>query len=451
MTTGNISSGDMMAIMLNAKTQNSIISSGTQATESFQSIFSQNSNTGAEVTNDVLAVSDADSIETAFDKSKANKTKEILKADDASKAGINDEAYSKLSEQIKDVVTEELNISEEELSKVMAELGLTFADLLNPQNVAKLIAHVENVEPAAIIIDGNLTGHLTDIVNAINDMVQVMAEELDIPVEDVVKEFESYITDREMSDEEATFEQPVKTVIKDEETGKEITVTMEGNRVTETKTETTETLQTADNVESQNHSTNKENTANSDSSSEQNSASDMFAGSLLNNLTDSIQNSAGIQNDFSQIYNANATDIINQLIDSIKVNVTADTSSMELQLTPENLGKINLTVVAKDGQITASITAQNDLVKAVIESQLIQLKETLASQGLKVTDVEVTVANQEFNRNFDDNNGNAKEQKSNAHKKFRGIEELSDAGNDFEESVIDRIIESEGSSVNFRA
>ena len=117
----------------------------------------------------------------------------------------------------------------------------------------------------------------------------------------------------------------------------------------------------------------------------------------------------------------------------------------------EALGKINLTVVAKDGQITASITAQNDVVKAVIESQLIQLKETLASQGLKVTDVEVTVANQGFNRSFDDNNGNAKEQKSNAHKKFRGIEELLDVDNGFEETVMDRIIESEGSSVNFRA
>lgn len=447
MTTGNISSGDMMAVMLNAKTQNSIISSGTQVTESFQSIFGQNRG-DADVNSAMEMVNDTDSIETAFDKSKANKTKEILKADEAADAGINDEAYSKLSENIKDVVKEELGISEEELSKAMAELGLTFADLLSPQNVAKLVAHVENVEPAAIIIDGNLTEHLTEIVNAINDMVQTIAEELQIPVEDVVKEFESYLAEGENVESEMVTEQPVTTVISDEETGKEITVTMEGNRVTETTTETTETM---GNVDNQNQTMDKDNSADSSASGEQNNSSDMFAGSLLNNLTDSIQNSAGIQGDFSQIYNANATDIINQLIDSIKVNVTADTSSMELQLTPENLGKINLTVVAKDGQITASITAQNDLVKAVIESQLIQLKETLANQGLKVTDVEVTVANQEFNRNFDDNNGNAKEQKSNAHKKFRGIDELSDAGSDFEESVIDRIIESEGSSVNFRA
>ena len=447
MTTGNISSGDMMAVMLNAKTQSGIISSGTQVTESFQSIFGQNREGNVDVNNVMDVANDTDSIGTAFDKSKANKTKEILKADEAADAGINDEAYSKLSENIKDVVKEELGISEEELSKAMAELGLTFADLLNPQNVAKLVAHVENVEPAAIIIDGNLTEHLTEIVNAINDMVQAMADELQIPVEDVAKEFESYLADGENVELEVTDEQPVTTVIKDEETGKEITVTMEGNRVTET---TTEITQDAENVLNQNQS-NDNDSAESKSSDEQNGSTDMFAGSLLNNLSDSIQNSAGIQSDFSQFYNVNATDIMNQLIDSIKVNVTADTSSMELQLTPENLGKINLTVIAKDGQITASIAAQNDIVKAVIESQLIQLKETLASQGLKVTEVEVTVANQEFNRNFDDSNGKAKEEHSNAHKKFRGIEELDDTVDNFEGSVIDQIIESEGSSVNFRA
>lgn len=447
MTTGNISSGDMMAVMLNAKTQNSIISSGTQVTESFQSIFGQSHGDG-DINNAIEMVNDTDSIGNAFDKSKANKTKEILKADEISDSAVNGEAYNELSEDIKDVVTEELDISEEELSKAMAELGLTFADLLNPQNVAKLVAHVENVEPAAIIIDGNLTGHLTEIVKAINDMVQAMAEELQIPVEDVTKEFESYLADGENTEAEFVAEQPVTTVIKDEDTGKEITVTMEGNRVTDT---TTETVNSMENVENQSQSMDKDNSADSNASSENNNSSDMFAGSLLNNLSDSIQNSAGIQSDFSQIYNANATDIINQLIDSIRVNVTADTSMMELQLTPENLGKINLTVVAKDGQITASITAQNDLVKAVIESQLVQLKEALASQGLKVTDVEVTVANQGFNRSFDDNNGNAKEQKSNAHKKFRGIDELSDVDNGFEETVMDRIIESEGSSVNFRA
>lgn len=447
MTTGNISSGDMMAVMLNAKTQNSIISSGTQVTESFQSIFGQSHGDG-DINNAIEMVNDTDSIGNAFDKSKANKTKEILKADEISDSAVNGEAYNELSEDIKDVVTEELDISEEELSKAMAELGLTFADLLNPQNVAKLVAHVENVEPAAIIIDGNLTGHLTEIVKAINDMVQAMAEELQIPVEDVAKEFESYLADGENTEAELVAEQPVTTVIKDEDTGKEITVTMEGNRVTDT---TTETVNSMENVDNQSQSMDKDNSADSNASGENNNSSDMFAGSLLNNLSDSIQNSAGIQSDFSQIYNANATDIINQLIDSIRVNVTVDTSMMELQLTPENLGKINLTVVAKDGQITASITAQNDLVKAVIESQLIQLKETLASQGLKVTDVEVTVANQGFNRSFDDNNGNAKEQKSNAHKKFRGIDELSDVDNGFEETVMDRIIESEGSSVNFRA
>ena len=44
---------------------------------------------------------------------------------------------------------------------------------------------------------------------------------------------------------------------------------------------------------------------------------------------------------------------------------------MEIQLNPENLGKINLTVVAKDGMITAQLTAQNEAVKNAIENQIV--------------------------------------------------------------------------------
>lgn len=448
MTTGNISSGEMMAVMINAKAQTSIISSGTQVTESFQSIFGQNSASTEDMTQISGMVSDNDSIETAFDKSKANKTKEILKADEAKDSSITDDAYNKLTEEVKDVVKKELGLSDEELELAMAELGLSYTDLVNPQNVAKLIAHVENVEPAAIIIDGNLTEKLTEIVKTVNELLQLVANELEIPLEEVKEDFENYVKNDRVSDSELPKEEPVKTVVKDENTGKEITVTMEGNRVTETTTETTANMEQIDNAD---FSSEKDADAGTGNSRNNNNSSEMFAGTLLNNLSDSIQNSVGIQSDFSQIYNVNASDIINQLIDSIKVNVTADTSSMEIQLTPENLGKINLTVVAKEGQITAQITAQNDLVKAVIESQLIQLKETLAAQGLKVTDVEVTVANQGFDQNFDDNNGKSNDEHKNTNKRFRGIDELTAGTDDFEETVMDKVIESEGSSVNYRA
>jgi flagellar hook-length control protein FliK len=124
---------------------------------------------------------------------------------------------------------------------------------------------------------------------------------------------------------------------------------------------------------------------------------------------------------------------------------------MEIQLTPENLGKINLSVASKDGIITATITTQNEAVKAIVESQLIQLKEALNNQGLKVNDVEVTIAGQAFDRNAENDNGKgSSEQRS--YRKFKGIEELSgDNADVIDESILEQMMEADGNSLNLKA
>lgn len=447
MTTGNISSAEMMAVMMsNTKAQNGIISSGTQATDSFQNLFSQSANNAESVVAATSEVSGTDSAKTAFDKNNANKTKDIVKATKED-APVDKESLSKLEEGIKDVITEELGITEEELSRAMTEAGLTFADLLVPQNVSKLIAQISDVEPAMIITDSQLSEHLTDIVNAITELTNEVATDNQIPVEDVEGAFRDMLkNDTSLGQENAT-KDIVKTVtvVTDAETGKEMTITMEGDRVTQTTTETAEAPVASEN------SFNEQSFNEAGKGNEQNGQTEAFAGNILNNLSESIQNSTTIQSDFSQVYNVNQAEIINQLIDSIRVNVTADTSTMELQLTPESLGKINLTVVAKEGNITASITAQNDTVKAVIESQIIQLKEALNNQGLKVTEVEVTVAGQAFDQNFDGNGDNAQNGQTNNRRRFRGIDDLATDVSEMEDSIIKEMMEQEGNSVNFRA
>lgn len=447
MTTGNISSADMMTLMANVKSQNGIISSGTQATDSFQNLFSQNANKTEKSFDKLESMDSNDSAQKAFNKNNTGKTKDILKAAKEDKA-VDDGTLTELENGIKDVITEELGISEEELLKAMSESGLTFADLLVPQNVSKLIAEIKNVEPAMIVTDSNLTEHLADIVNAISELTNQIATTNQIPVEDVEGAFKEFLNKDTSIGQENTTKDIVQTVtvVTDENTGKEITITMEGNRVTETTT-TSENVQTAmmqDDGSKESFNDNAEAESN-------NNQSEAFAGNILNNLSDSIQSSASVQSDFTQVYNVNQADVINQLIDSIKVNVTADTSTMELQLTPESLGKINLTVVAKDGNITASITAQNDTVKAIIESQLIQLKEALNNQGLKVTEVEVSVFSGSLDNDFGDGREKESDNQTGNRRRFRGIEELGTESFETDDSIIRQMMEDEGNSVNFKA
>lgn len=101
-------------------------------------------------------------------------------------------------------------------------------------------------------------------------------------------------------------------------------------------------------------------------------------------------------------------EIFEQVVEQVKVTVTADTSKMEMQLNPENLGKVNLSVVAKEGHITAQFVTENEVTRQALESQIQLLRETLGQQGLKVDKVEVSVSDFSFQNG---NQANAEEQK----------------------------------------
>jgi flagellar hook-length control protein FliK len=76
-------------------------------------------------------------------------------------------------------------------------------------------------------------------------------------------------------------------------------------------------------------------------------------------------------------------------------------------------------------------------VKAIIESQLIQLKENLNEQGLKVQAVEVTVASQQFDRNLDKNGNEGATQDGNPNAPKKQIRRINLNELDMEEDLED--------------
>lgn len=106
-------------------------------------------------------------------------------------------------------------------------------------------------------------------------------------------------------------------------------------------------------------------------------------------------------------------DIANQIIEHIKVVVTPELSSMELQLNPEELGKVNLSVQSKNGVMTAQFVVQNESCREAIESQMHTLRETLSQQGIKVDSIEVTVSANAFEQNAQADQENQTESQKN--------------------------------------
>lgn len=97
-----------------------------------------------------------------------------------------------------------------------------------------------------------------------------------------------------------------------------------------------------------------------------------------------------------------------------RIAVSQAETSIEMQLNPENLGKVYLQVVSRQGAITAQLAAQDEAVKQALESQLAVLKDNMNQQGLKVEAVEVTIASHEFERNLEENQKNPSQEQQEA-------------------------------------
>ena len=100
---------------------------------------------------------------------------------------------------------------------------------------------------------------------------------------------------------------------------------------------------------------------------------------------------------------ADAYDLIDQIAKNVRVSVSGLETSMEMQLNPEHLGKIYLNITEKEGAVRAQIMTQNTVVKEALETQLVELRQSLNQQGIKVDAIEVTVSTHEFEQNLEQN------------------------------------------------
>ena len=94
-------------------------------------------------------------------------------------------------------------------------------------------------------------------------------------------------------------------------------------------------------------------------------------------------------------------DIMNQIMDYMKIQIKPDMTNLEMQLHPASLGTVQVQLEASGDAITARFIAQNDAVRATLESQMLELKQQFQEQGVKVESIEVSVQTQTFGQSFE--------------------------------------------------
>lgn len=350
----------------------------------------------------------ADAFSAKNDAAKVQKTEGTRKSESVSESKQTDSSKEAVEETAKDVekdvvekIAEELDVTEEEVKEAMEVLGFTVMDLMDQGNMAALVTQLTGEEDsAALLTDENLfatIGQLTEAVGEIiEESVQNLSEELDVDMDEAIQ-----MVQDALEHEEPVVEEKGVIVEIDDELAPEKAET-DSRAVREIPEEAEEeagVVKTESAEEEQTAGQNKNMTNSGQESSplvNQMFRPDTFA-------------AAGIEKpELPFTSYVDTADIINQIGEYVKIHQSEGISQMEILLNPESLGSIHLQVAAREGAITATITAQNEAVREALMVQAMTLKEELNEQGLKVEAVEVTVASHEFERNMENGGEEAK-------------------------------------------
>ncbi|MGI6703181.1 MAG: flagellar hook-length control protein FliK [Clostridia bacterium] len=86
-----------------------------------------------------------------------------------------------------------------------------------------------------------------------------------------------------------------------------------------------------------------------------------------------------------------AADIINQIADKMRVMVGQRKSEINIQLKPESLGRLKVSLSVIDGVLNGRIIVQSDETRGLIQSHIMKLQENLEGQGVPVGKFHVDV------------------------------------------------------------
>lgn len=303
----------------------------------------------------------------------AEEVVEVQGTDEVKKAG---ETLDELKEEIMDT----LSISKEELEDLMKTLGITGAELFTKESLTALVMEVTDVDGVVELLTNE------EAYNMISELTE-FAEGLMAQLED-----DFGISEGDMK---VLLEQLQEEPIQMQDSLSEDEIFAKDTHGTEETLSFTETQETV---------TTQSETAQTKSDDNQMAQQNMQGNQILQNQTTGAANEV-MASETNAAQEISPQEIYDQISEYMRSNINGDVSEVEMQLNPENLGRLQIRLSAKDGVVSAQFVTQNEVVKGVLETQLIQLKEQFEQQGVKVDAVEVTVAGYSFDQGLNRDTG----------------------------------------------
>lgn len=356
-------------------------------------------------------------------------------------------------------VAEQLGVSEDSVKDMMESLGLTAFDLLNPENIAQLAMQLTGeTSPMDLLMNDQFQG----LMQQIDQLGGQLANELELQpaqMDELIAQMDILQTPETLTDEEMqilndaagqqTTADTVSTDIMPElaqtdevqPMDKQADVFQKEPKSDEVRTQQPQAQETKQTAEQQTmeQQTMEQQTDAGDGDSQtgdqvktaqpekitaDRSSSDVAKTQTAMQMQDTagvqtMAHAADVTSETSYI-SVDTMDLLEQVAEQIRVNVSEGTSSMEMQLNPENLGKVYVNISSKEGMIHAQLAASNEAVRAALETQVADLRQNLNQAGVKVDAIEVTVASHEFEKNLEQNQENEKQQGERQQEQSRG-------------------------------
>lgn len=373
------------------------------------------------------------------------------------------EASKKLVEE----TARKFGISEEDVLKAMEVLGFDMTALLNAENLTMLAVTLSGEDSSlALLTNEELYGTVQELLQSLGEVKTALAQELSLPPEELQQVIDEVSAKTQMPEEGM---EEIPTNLTDraegqkmkEETDAKVTVTVE-HGTKEIKLTTDE----AGNTEQVEGVTEKKDSGQEAKESRQGGMSQEERKETLpgqNTLTETIlqgrvQEAEAVFDKTQAAYSTQDTqEIMKQIMDYMKIQLKPGMDQLEMQLHPESLGNLHIQITSKGGEVTAQFHVQNEAVRAALESQIVELKDTLKEQGVRVEAVEVTVESHAFESNLWQGRGREEESSFKDSRKSQRRINLDALDENFEEEADEdtllaaRMMEANGNTVDYTA
>ena len=351
-------------------------------------------------------------------------------------------------QEVQKVISDEMDVSTEEIENAMTSLGLTLVDLTNPEDITKLLGELTEEGDVSLLLTDTVSNILTEVEPLVENLFETLEVETPkefgelLTINDLeVSEFEIMKTPEILGPNGEVFgalepkeevltnqilnSDPVIQAVESNQKAPQTTTEIETPVIAEAplvsqkeKVETElenfdfeevvemETDKTIVSTTTADTSNTKQSFEQPTNSNQNNTSNDMMSHVVVSDTSvpsgvtfQSEQNvsfASQVEETFSSYTTIDVEDIMDQIVTQTRTVVADNSTTMELELHPASLGKMYLQVTENEGTISAKLYTQNHDVKAAMETQMLALKENWAQQGLKVNSVEISVGTREF-------------------------------------------------------